>query len=123
MHRFLGRVRGQAGSVQTFVLSAAALLLITGALATSSFAFSSANGGTEQVARSAEQGAQILAGEQHGSYAGVNLLSLHKVAGVAITPASGRAWLSAARGDAGGYSLTVTDPSGHTYSIAARLSS
>ncbi len=123
MHRFLGRVRGQAGSVQMFVLGAAALLLTSGALATSSFAFSSGSRGTEQVADAAEQGAQILAGEQHGSYAGVNLLSLHKVAGVAIAPASGRAWLSSARGGAGGYSLTVTDPSRHTYTISARQSS
>jgi hypothetical protein len=121
MHRMLGP-RPRTGRIRPdAVLGAAALLPIGAALATSNFAASpsGSEADAQQVALTAQQGAQILSGEHPGSYASIGRLSLHKVAGVSIALSSSHAWLSAAHRSARGYTISATDPAGATITISA----
>jgi hypothetical protein len=118
------RLRAQAGAGQVAVIGVALGLCVLVGAAFALFNSTSVRPpaanrdlSAQRVALQASEAASSLAGEHHGSFATVGLLSLHKDTLVPIRPAGGDAWLSAAAGTAHTYSLTVSASDGNTFTI------
>jgi len=118
------RLADQAGAGQAaFIGAVLALCVSVGAvIALASSATSSASPvdrdiAAQSMALAASQAASRLAAGRNGSFVRVGRLSLHNGALVPFAPSAARPWLSAASGTAQTFSLTVTMPSGDTYTI------
>src|SRR5207302_10251017 len=77
------------------------------------------DGSARDLARAAQSEAESIAADHRGSYARVGLLRLHKDnPSIVIRRSAAGAWLSAASGTAGSYTISATaEPTGDTYTV------